>query len=204
MDVETALTTTRSVRRKLDLDRPVEREVILDCLRVAMQAPMAGSQLGTLRWVVVTDPALKAKIAEPTREVGHAMHARYGHRAEPRALASSTHLLDVFDRVPALVFPCLQGKPEGKHVMLTSFYGSAYPAIWSFQLALRSRGLGSTICGYHLYGHEREVAGLLGIPEDYTQIAVLPVAYTTQRDFRPAARQPVEEATYFERWGKVS
>ncbi|HVV11513.1 nitroreductase family protein [Amycolatopsis sp.] len=204
MDIDTALTTTRSVRRKLDLDRPVEREVLLDCLRLAMQAPMAGSQLGNLRWVVVTDPGLKAKIAEPTRAVGRAMQAEYGHLVTEKALASATRLLDVFDRVPALVFACLQGKPEGDNVTLTSFYGSAYPAIWSFQLALRSRGLGSTISGYHLYGHEREVGELLGIPADFTQIAVLPVAYTTQQDFRPAARRPVEEVTYFDHWGTLN
>jgi nitroreductase len=196
-------TTTRSVRRKLDLDRPVEPEVLTECLRIAMQAPMAGSMLNSVRWVVVRDPGLKAKIAGPFREVGTAMQARYGRLGPERARTSARHLLDIIDRVRVLVFACLQGKPEGENVMLTSFYGSIYPAIWSFQLALRSRGLGSTITGYHLFGHEREVGDLLGIPEDFTQIAMLPVAYTTQRDFQPAARPPIEEITYYEAWGQV-
>jgi nitroreductase len=204
MDVETLLTTTRSVRRKLDLDRPVEQEVITDCLRIAMQAPIAGNQLDSLRWMVVRDPALKAKIAEPIREVGRAAQEQYGHLVAERALASAKYLLDVIDRVPALVIACMRGKPEGGNAELSGFYGSAYPAIWNFQLALRARGLGSTISGYHLFGHEREVSDILGIPEDYTQIALLPVAYTTQRDFKPAARQPIEEITYFDGWGNVS
>ncbi|HVW40377.1 MAG TPA: nitroreductase family protein [Amycolatopsis sp.] len=200
MDVEALLTTTRSVRRKLDLDRPVERDVLTDCIRIAMQAPMAGNMLDALRWVVVDDPALKTRIAKPFRDVGLAMIAEHGKGIPESKLASPRYLMEVVDRVPALVFPCLRGRPEGEHVMLTSFYGSAYPAIWNFQLALRSRGLGSTITGYHLLGHEREVSDLLGIPEGYTQIAMLPVGYTTQRDFRSAARPPAEEITYFDRW----
>ncbi|WP_369794297.1 nitroreductase family protein [Amycolatopsis sp. ATCC 39116] len=89
----------------------------------------------------------------------------------------------------------------GGRTELTGFYGSIDPAIRSFQLALRARGLGSTITGFHLFGHEEEVARLLGISEGFTQVALLPVAYTTQKDFQPAARPPVEEITYLDRWG---
>ncbi|WAL66244.1 nitroreductase family protein [Amycolatopsis cynarae] len=204
MDADTLLTTTRAVRRKLDLDRPVAPEVITDCLRIAMQAPIAGNMLTGIRWLVVRDDALKAKIADAVREVGRAAQEQYGHLVAPRALASASHLLDIIDRVPVLVLACLEGRPEGGNGELTGFYGSIYPAIWSFQLALRARGLGSTITGYHLFGHEREVGELLGIPEEFTQIALLPVAYTTQRDFSPAARPPVEEITYFDGWGRTS
>jgi nitroreductase len=201
MDAETLLTTTRSVRRKLDLTRPVEPQVIADCLRIAMQAPAASSLLPRLRWVVVSDPALKAAIAPHVREPGLASQARYGGQASAATLASGRRLLDVIDRVPVLVLPCMAGRPGSEQVFLNAFYGSVYPAIWSFQLALRSRGLGTTITGYHLNGHQADVAALLGIPDDVTQIALLPVAYTTTTDFRPAARPRIETITYHDHWG---
>jgi nitroreductase len=197
------LTTTRSVRRKLDLDRPVEAEVITDCLRIAMQAPAAGAMLQGIRWIVIREAGLKAEIARHVREPGLAAQARYGDLVPPATLASGRHLLEVLHRVPVLVLSCLVGRPGADPVYANAFYGSAYPAIWSFQLALRTRGLGTTITGYHLSGHEADVAALLGIPEDVTQIALLPVAYTTTDTFRPAARPAVDDITYYERWGRV-
>jgi nitroreductase len=202
MDAETLLTTTRSVRRKLDLDRPVEPEVITDCLRIAMQAPAAGAVLQAIRWVVIRDPGLKAAVARHVREPGLASQARFGDRVSPATLASGRHLLDILHRVPVLVLSCLVGRPESDPVYVNAFYGSVYPAIWSFQLALRARGLGTTITGYHLNGHEADVAALLAIPPDVTQIALLPVAYTTTTSFRPAVRPAVEDITYYERWGQ--
>jgi nitroreductase len=203
MDAETLLTTTRSVRRKLDLDRPVEPGVITDCLRVAMQAPAAGAILPGIRWIVIRDPDLKAAVAEHVREPGLASLARFGDRVSPATLASGRHLLDVLHRVPVLVLACLIGRPGDDPVYASAFYGSVYPAIWSFQLALRARGLGTTITGYHLSGHTADVAALLAIPQDVTQVALLPVAYTTTTAFRPAARPPVEDITYHERWGQT-
>ena len=202
MDAETMLTTTRSVRRKLDLDRPVEDEVLTDCLRIAMQAPAAGVVMQGIRWIVIREPGLKAAVAGHVREPGLASQARFGDRVSPATLASGRHLLDVLHRVPVLVLSCLLGRPEGDPVYLNAFYGSVYPAIWSFQLALRARGLGTTITGYHLNGHEQQVAELLSIPDGVTQIALLPVAYTTTTSFRPAARPSVEDITYYERWGQ--
>jgi nitroreductase len=203
VDAEMLLTTTRSVRRKLDLDRPVEAEVITDCLRIAMQAPAAGVMLQGIRWVVIREAGLKAEIARHVREPGLAAQARYGDLVPPATLASGRHLLEVLHRVPVLVLSCLVGRPGADPVYANAFYGSAYPAIWSFQLALRARGLGTTITGYHLSGREADVAALLGIPEDVTQIALLPVAYTTTDTFRPAARPAVDDITYYERWGRV-
>jgi nitroreductase len=203
MDAETLLTTTRSVRRKLDLDRPVEPEVITDCLRIAMQAPAAGVVAQGIRWVVIRDPALKAAVATHVREPGLASQARFGDRVSPATLASGRHLLDVLHRVPVLVLSCLVGRPPSDPVHVNAFYGSVYPAIWSFQLALRARGLGTTITGYHLNGHEGDVAALLSIPPDVTQIALLPVAYTTTTAFRPAVRLAVQDITYYERWGQL-
>jgi nitroreductase len=201
MDIETLLTTTRSVRRKLDLDRAVEPEVLTDCLRIAMQAPIAGALMPSLRWIVVRDPALRAKIAAPVREAGYESQEKYGHLVDEKSLTSGRHLLDVLDRVPVFVLLCLRGKPGSDAAFANAFYGSAYPALWSFQLALRSRGLGSTFVGYHLADREQEVAALLGIPGDVTQITLLPVAYTTTTEFKPAARPPVEEITYYDGWG---
>lgn len=203
MDVDTLLTTTRSVRRKLDLDRPVEPQVLSDCLRIAMQAPGSTGLMAGLRWIVVRDPALKAAIAAHVSEPGRASQARFGHTVSTATLESGRHLLDVLHRVPVLVLPCMAGRPEGNQVYVNAFYGSVYPAIWNFQLALRTRGLGTAITSYHLNGHEADVADLLGLPDEVTQITLLPVAYTTTNEFHPAERPAVEDITYYERWGRT-
>jgi nitroreductase len=204
MDAETVLTTTRSVRRKLDLDREVPQDVLEDCLRIAQQAPAAGSMAAQFRWLLVRDAAAKAAIARYNRETAEAAWAQYGHLVEKRALESAQHLVRHLERVPVLAIPCLIGRPPADAFSQSAYFGSAYPAIWSFQLALRARGLGSSICAYHLQDHEAEVAELLGIPDDVTQISLLAVAHTTQRDFRPAARPPVETITYLDAWERAA
>ncbi|CAO5227462.1 nitroreductase family protein [Frankia sp. AgKG'84/4] len=200
MDVDTLLTTTRSVRRKLDLDRPVEPEAITECLRIAIQAPAAGALLSSIRWLVIRDQATRQAVAAHVREPARISQARYGHLVSPAVLASGQHLVEVLDRVPVFVLAAMIGSPGAEGPSANAFYGSVYPAIWSFQLALRSRGLGTTITAYHLNGHEADVAALLDIPDDVTQVALLPVAYLTTNDFRPAARPSVESITYYERW----
>jgi nitroreductase len=204
VDPDTLLTTTRSVRRRLDLDRPVEPEVLTECLRIAQQAPIAGALRSAFRWLVIRDQELKAKLAVPIREVGVRSQEAYGHLVAPRDLASGRQLLTFLERVPVFVAACMHGRPQGGNAELSAFYGSVYPAVWSLQLALRSRGLGSTIVGYHLAGREQEVAELLGIPDDVTQVSMLAVAYTTKTDFHPAERPPVEEITYYDRWGHTA
>ncbi|MEJ3654696.1 nitroreductase family protein [Actinomycetes bacterium KLBMP 9759] len=202
------LNTTRSVRLKLDLERPVEDEGLLDCLRLATQAPTPGGAQ-SWRWLVVRDQETKNKIGAHFRAVGTAyLEARVeaaGAAAQSgpvaRALRSGQHLIDVIEKVPVLVIPCAQGRPEGGNAQTSVFYGGIFPAVWSFQLALRSRGLGSTLTSYHL-GHEAEVAEILGIPDDVTQVGLLPVAYTTVQDFKPARRTPVEEIAFLDRWGQ--
>ncbi|MET9261482.1 nitroreductase family protein [Amycolatopsis sp. NPDC004079] len=201
MDAVTLLTTTRSVRRKLDLERPVPKTVLEECLRIAQQAPAAGSLLAAQRWVVVLDPAMRKEIAAVTREAAEESWRKYGHLVDKRMLDSARYLVEHLDQVPALVLPCMPGPvPTGSAEL--SAYGSIYPAIWSFQLALRTHGLASSLCSYHLGGREADVARILGIPEDVTQIGLLAVAYSTQQEFSPAVRPPVDDILSFDGWAK--
>lgn len=98
------------------------------------------------------------------------------------------------------VIPCLRGRPAGDNATDAAFYGGIFPAVWNFQLALRSRGLGSTLTTYHL-SREPEAAEILGVPDGYTQAGLLPVAYTTTPDFKPAERIPLSEVSYLDHWG---
>jgi nitroreductase len=202
--IDRLLSTTRAVRKRLDLDRPVEREVLMDCLRLAIQAPTGGNRQGW-HWVVVTDAGTRAGLADLYRSGGEAYFRAMARSERPmtgqqaRVMESARHLLDVIDRVPVLVIPCIEGRITDV-TMAAGFFGSIHPAIWSFQLALRSRGLGSAWTTFHL-AHERRAAELLGIPYDeVTQAALLPVAYTTGTDFRPAERRPIEEITHWDSW----
>lgn len=204
-DLETTdrlLSTTRAVRKRLDLDRPVEPEVITECLRLATQAP-TGSNAQGWRWLVVTDADKRAALARLYEEGGRdylAAGAATAEGQQARVLDSALHLVDILARVPVHVIPCIRGRVEGQpQATLAGFYGSILPAVWSFQLALRARGLGSAWTSLHL-AKEREAAELLGIPEDVTQVALIPVAYTVGTDFKPAVRRPVEEVTYWDTW----
>jgi nitroreductase len=107
--------------------------------------------------------------------------------------------MEVIDQVPLLVVPCLAGRPTHDLAQAAGFFASIFPAVWSFQLALRSRGLGSVFTTFHLV-HEPEAADLLGIPDNVTQAGMLPVAYTIGTDFRPAPRRPVEQIVGWNGW----
>jgi nitroreductase len=198
------LSTTRSVRRRLDLDRPVEREVILDCIRLAAQSPTGGNSQGW-RWVVVTDADKRAELARLYNEAGgeylRATAARTDSSEQTqRVYKSAVYLAEVLHRVPVHVIPCIFGRVDGNNnAGAAGFYGSIIPAAWSFQLALRSRGLGSAWTTVHL-SKEKEAAELLGIPDNVTQIALLPVAYTIGTDFKPADRPPVEDIVFWDQW----
>ena len=201
-DVDEVLTTTRAVRKRLDLDRPVEPSVITDCLRIAAQAPTGGN-IQVARFVVITDPDLRAAVGDYYRR-GAADYLAAGAAmaktdAQRRVSASAIYLKDNIGRVPVLVLACIKGRPPAGESQ-AGFYGSVIPAVWSFALALRSRGLGSSWTTLHL-AFEREVAELLGIPDDVTQVALLPVAYTAGLDFKPAQRQPIERFTFWNRYG---
>jgi nitroreductase len=201
--VDEVLSTTRAVRRRLDLSRPVQREVILECLRLAIQAPTS-SNGQNWRWMVVTDADKKAAIADIYRSCGEAYLAHAARTtADPqtRRVYESAHALSqTLARVPVHVIPCIEGplnQPE--LVVAASEWASIIPAAWSFMLALRARGLGSVWTTLHLMKAD-EVAEILGIPDTVTQAALLPVAYTIGTEFKPAARPPVETITSWNTW----
>ena len=201
--IDHVLSTTRAVRKRLDLDRPVERDVLLECLRLAIQAP-TGSNRQDWRFVVVTDPDVRARLAAIYNDAAlpylgvHADGSRTGPTNPVRD--SAVYLSEVLHRVPVHVVPCVLRRPEADDPAGTaSIYGSIVPAAWSFMLALRSRGLGSVWTTLHLR-NERAAAELLGIPDGVSQVALIPVAYTIGDDFKPAKRPPVETVVSWDRW----
>ena len=206
-ETDRLLTTTRAVRKRLDLDRLVPREVILDCIRISQQAPTGSNQQGW-RWLIVTDPDKKAALADLYRKGGSGYLAATRANIQPgqeqtgRVLDSAAWLADNLEKAPVLVIPCLTGRPpEGApSILLAVMGGSIFPAVWSFQLALRARGLGSVLTSFHLL-FEKDAAALLGIPDDVIQMALLPVAYTKGTDFKAAARPPVEHIVHWDQWG---
>ena len=203
--VDELLSTTRAVRKRLDLSRPVEREVILECLRLAVQAPTASNNQDW-RWVVVTDADKRAAIAEIYNSVGAEYLAQKANTEKDpqarRVYESATALTSTLADVPVYVIPCIEKRMDGLPlVAAASAWASIIPAAWSFLLALRSRGLGSVWTTLHL-SKEREVAEILGIPDGVTQVALFPVAYTIGTDFKPAQRPPVEEITSWNTWGE--
>ena len=197
MNADELLSTTRSVRLRLDLERPVEREVIEECLALAQQAP-SGSNRQTWQFVVVTDPEKKAALAAFWREVADGYLAERPP-ASPRIAAGVRFLADNLQRVPVLVIPCIADRTDGLPAARQyGVFGSIMPAAWSFMLAARSRGLGTVWTTFHTLHREREAAEVLGIDYDaMMQVALIPVAYTKGTDFKPAKRKPLET---FVRW----
>jgi nitroreductase len=198
------LSTTRAVKRRLDLTRPVAPELLEECLRLAIQAPTSVNSQ-TWHFVVVTDADTRAAVARYYRQAW-SKFADGRSPDQPRpdetpTQASSRHLAAHLHEVPVLVIPCVEGRPEGEGApRLAELYGSVVQAGWSFQLAARARGLGSAWTTYHL-DYEAEVAELLGIPfAEVTQVALIPVAHTLGSDFKPARRNPLETVLHWERW----
>lgn len=200
--IDHVLTTTRSVRKRLDLTRTVEDEVLQQCIDIALQAPNGGNR-GRYHFIVVTDPGKRAGLADIYRKASVTHLERMRSVYSAGVFESSSYLAEHLHEVPVHVIPCIEGRVEEEGVMRqATTYGSILPAAWSFTLALRARGLGSAWTTLHLM-HEAEAAELLEIPKDVTQAALLPVAYFTGDDFRPAPREPGRERTYWNTWGQV-
>jgi nitroreductase len=207
--VDRLLTTTRSVRKRLDLTRPVEVEVIERCIEIACQAP-TGSNAQGWHFVVITDSEVRSRIAALYRRGAELLFQTYADnplpsgdlraRQFPRMAESGLHLYEHLHEVPVLIVPCVEGRPESAGlVWQATLYGSVFPAVWSLMLALRARGIGSCLTTDHLF-HEQEAAQILGIPDTVTQVALLPVAWFTGTDFKPAKRLPAREQTHWNRW----
>jgi len=198
------LSTTRAVRRRLDLSRPVEPDLIRDCVRLSQQTP-TGQDAQGWRWVVVNDREKRAALGEIYARALPGLRAlERSHEGDPKArrmYQAVVWLAENMSDVPCLVIPCVQGRPPEKFsaTLYATIYGSIIPAVWSFQLALRSRGLGSCYTTLTL-DYEGEVRALLGIPDDVLQVAMLPVAYTLGTDFKTATRPPPDEVIHWDRW----
>lgn len=196
------LTTTRSVRKRLDLEAPVDLDVVLKCIDIACQAPTGGNSQ-QWRWVVVDDPAKRAGLAELYNRSAapYLAEGRKNMAAGMEGIVSSAeYLAEHLAEVPVHVIPCIFGRPDGLDATsLAGWYGGILPAAWSFMLALRSRGYGTAWTTLHL-PFEAEAAQLLGIPPTVTQVALLPVAQYTGDDFKPGTRRPAKEITYFNEW----
>ncbi len=196
------LSTTRAVRKRLDLDREVPDDILLECLQLAVQAPTGSNQQGW-RWMVIRDAEKKEALADLYRQAGGEYLASAAASADHgtqhgRVIDSANYLAQNLGKVPVLLIPLIIGRlPDNSANSAAGLMGSILPAVWSFQLALRSRGLGSCLTTLHL-GREQEAADLLGIPDHMTQAGLIPVAYTKGTDFKPAARPPVEAITYLD------
>jgi nitroreductase len=199
------LATTRTVRKRLDLTRPVEREVLEDCLLLAQQAP-SSSFSQNWHFVVVTDAGKRAALGELWRRVAgpYLEHRASAAAADPniaRIGDAVRHLAEHIHEVPVHVIPCVEGRTDGKPAAAqASRWASIIPAAWSFMLAARARGLGTAWTTFHLR-HEREAAELLGIPYDQVmQAALIPVAYTIGTEFKPAVRKSLDTMAHWDHW----
>lgn len=212
LTADEVLTTTRSVRRRLDLSRPVERGLVEECLRIAQQAPNA-SNLQPARFVVVTDPGRRAALAElfrcgaeayldlPVAITRNPAADAAGRAEQDRIWSSVLHLVDRLQDVPVHVVPCLRGRlDDAPAVLQGAMLGSVIPAAWSFMLAARSRGLGTCWTNFHLF-FEEEAAAILGIPfADVQQVALIACAHALGGRFRPARRAPLDAFAAWESW----
>lgn len=206
------LTTTRAVRKRLDFSRPVEPEIIRECLEIALQAPNGGNRQ-PWSFVAVTDAAKRQALGDIYRR-GWALYkglpsnapdrlSRDPERAatQLRILSSADYLAEHIQEAPVLLIPCLKGRLDNQpSVVQAGAWGSILPATWSFMLAARARGLGTSLTTVHLF-FEQEAATVLGIPyEKITQTALIPVAYTLGTDFTPAQRQPLDDILHWDGW----
>ncbi|GHO57913.1 nitroreductase family protein [Ktedonobacter robiniae] len=206
------LTTTRTVRKRLDLSRPVEPEVLKECLEIALQAP-SGSNRQDWHFLVIRDESRRRALAELYWRSYQQYLASPGavnklfaddpqrYLTQQRIMNSTAYLVEHIHNVPVHLIPCVNGRMEGlSSGDQASRWASILPATWSFMLAARARGLGAAWTTFHL-DYEEEAAEILGIPyHQVTQAALLPVAYTLGTNFKPAPRASVENVIHWDQW----
>jgi len=204
--IDEVLATTRAVRRRLDFDRPVDNQVLLDCIDLAEQAPTGGN-LGSRRWVIVREQAVKDELGELYRQTALPFMSSVAERLrgtghpQEQVMASAQYLAEHLAEVPAIVIPTIIGRHSGDG--RPGLFDSVIQAAWSFCLALRARGLGTTWVTAALEDETR-VKEILGIPAHMTEVVLLPVAWTKGTEFRRAPRHPARAITYFDRFGTTS
>jgi len=209
------LSTTRAVRRRLDLTRKVDRKVVQECISAAQQAPTGGNRQGW-HFVIVTDPTLRMELGKlfrkgaegyfaSSRSAGGSKSGNQKYDAiQARVRLSALYLVEHIHQVPVHVIPCIEGRTNNSSsvsvVTQASKWGSIFPAVWSFMLAARARGLGTTLTSFHL-AFEKEAAELLGIPyKEVMQAPLIPLAYTKGTNFHPAPRKNLDSMVHWERW----
>jgi nitroreductase len=214
LTLDELLATTRAVRKRLDLSRPVELELVRECIDLAVQAP-TGSNSQQWHFIVVTDAEKRKALADLYRQ---SFAATYGNaaavsaqpssaqmaekaRAQERVLSSAQYLAEHMHEVPVHVIPCIKGRYDGvPSNVQAGVWGSILPAVWSLMLAARARGLGTVWTTLHL-AYEKEAAAVLGIPyESITQTSLIPVAYTLGTDFKPGPRKPLDKVIHMNEW----
>jgi nitroreductase len=213
LGADEVLSTTRSVRKRLDLDRAVEDDVLRECLELSLQAP-SGSNAQNWQWVVVTDAEKRQALGDIYRRAFDIYEQLPQNAAniydgpdrtrvaqQERVMDSARYLADHMGEVPAMLIPCLAVRIDGApNIAAASMYGSVLPAAWSFCLAARERGLGTSWTSMHLM-FEEEAAAILGIPfAEVTQLALIAVAYTKGTDFKPARREPLDTVVHWDQW----
>lgn len=204
--IDHVLATTRAVRRRLDLQRPVDDQLLLDCIDLAEQAP-SGGNIGSRRWIIVRDQGVKDQLGDLYRQAAlpslsaAAERLRGTGHPQERVMASSVHLAEHLAEVPAIVIPTIIGRHDGSG--RPGLFDSVIQAAWSFCLALRARGLGTTWVTAALQDEAR-VKEILAIPGHMTEIVLFPVAWTKGTDFGRAPRHPARAITYFDRFGTTS
>jgi nitroreductase len=213
MDLYDALLTTRAMRRFSD--EPVTDEQVWACLRAAVQAP-SGGNIQPYQFLVVRDPALRQRIGE--------LYLRAWERYEPavaavtppakdeeaaarqaRNVAASDHLARTLGDVPVHVLVLMPKismvvRDELGEMDVGPTYASVYPAVQNFVLAARSQGLGTVLTTVYRV-HEDELRELLGVPDRYEVVALLPLGHPTGR-WGVAPRRPAESLTSWDRFGE--
>ena len=208
-ETDRLLSTTRAVRKRLDLEKPVPDAVLRECLELTLQAPTGSNKQGW-RWIVVKDAGKRAALADLYRagagnylKEGEKLAEASGEAQNSRVFSSADYLAERLQDVPVHVIPCIRVDhlpADPPRRVWPGLMGSIMPAVWSFQLALRSRALGSCLTTLHL-SKEAEAAELLGIPEGIMQVGLLPVAYTIGTEFKPANRPPLDDVLHWDGWG---
>ena len=203
------LTTTRTVRRRLDLSRPVPLDLIRECLEVALQAPSGSNRQGW-QWMVITDEKSRRAIGDYYgRSVASYLKSPGAaavlfeddpqrNAVQRRVGESVAYLGEHMGEAPVLIIPCIRA-PRLRAENQAGLWGSLLPAAWSYMLAARARRLGTAWTTLHLR-YEREISELLGMPPDIRQGALIPTAYYTGDTFQPAPRQPLDEVLHINSW----